>query len=107
MAAKSDCMLILHRIDSFPNVVIIIEPSSENLTMPRVAFFFGISIYMYMDNHGIPHCHAMYGDFAGSFSLEDGEPLAGEMPPAQAKKIKIFILNNQVELLEKWHELSD
>ncbi|EFA69581.1 hypothetical protein CEP10_09790 [Cylindrospermopsis raciborskii S07] len=107
MAAKSDCMLILHRIDSLPNVVIIIEPSSENLTMPRVAFFFGISIYMYMDDHGIPHCHAMYGDFAGSFSLEDGEPLAGEMPPAQAKKIKIFILNNQVELLEKWHELSD
>lgn len=59
-----------------------------------------------MDDHGIPHCHAMYGDYAGSFSIESGECLAGQMPPTQAKKIKNFILNNQVELLEKWNELS-
>jgi hypothetical protein len=74
--------------------------------MPRIAFFFGISIYMYMDDHGIPHCHAIYGDYAGSFSIESGECLAGEVPPSQAKKIKSFILNNQEELMEKWHELS-
>jgi Domain of unknown function (DUF4160) len=74
--------------------------------MPRIAFFFGISLYMYMDDHGIPHCHAIYGDYAGSFSIESGECLAGEVPPSQAKKIKSFILNNQEELMEKWHELS-
>ncbi|MFN5513707.1 MAG: DUF4160 domain-containing protein [Cyanobacteriota bacterium] len=48
----------------------------------------------------------MCADYAGSFSIEDGECLAGQMPPAQAKKIKRFILDNQVELLEKWNELS-
>jgi len=74
--------------------------------MPRIAFFFGISIYMYMDDHGVPHCHAVYGDYAGAFGLTDGVLLAGQMPPAQAKKIKTFILDNQNELLEKWHELS-
>ena len=75
--------------------------------MPRIAFFFGISIYMYMDDHGIPHCHAVYGDYAGAFSLADGALLAGQMPPSQAKKIKTFILDNQTELQEKWHELAD
>jgi len=76
------------------------------LQMPRIAFFFGISIYMYMDDHGVPHCHGIYGDYAGSFSIENGECLAGQMPPSQAKKIKNFILNNQCELMEKWNELS-
>lgn len=75
--------------------------------MPRIAFFFGISIYMYMDDHGIPHCHGIYGDYAGSFSIESGERLAGEMLPRQAKKIKEFILANQAELMEKWNELSN
>ncbi len=61
---------------------------------------------MYMDDHGVPHCHAMYADYAGSFSLDTGDCLAGQMPPSQAKKIKSFILSNQSELLEKWNELS-
>ena len=62
------------------------------------AFFFGVSIYMYMDDHGVPHCHAMYGDYAGSFSIENGECLAGQMPPNQAKKIKSFILDTPFPL---------
>ncbi len=53
--------------------------------MPRIAYFFGISIDMYLDAHGVPHCHAIDGDYAGAFSLEDGELMAGQMPPAQAK----------------------
>jgi hypothetical protein len=61
---------------------------------------------MYMDDHGIPHCHGIYGDYAGSFGIEDGELVAGEMPPRQAKKIKEFILANQTELMEIWDELS-
>jgi hypothetical protein len=74
--------------------------------MPRIAFFFGISIYLYMDDHGVPHCHAMYGDYAGAFRLDNGELMAGQMPPAQSKKIKRFICDNQTELQEKWDELS-
>ena len=74
--------------------------------MPRIAFFFEISIYMYMDDHGVPHCHAVYGEYAGSFSIIDGKLLAGQMPPAQTKKIQEFIQMNQSELIEKWNELS-
>mgnify|MGYP002841509716 FL=1 len=74
--------------------------------MPRIAYSLGISIYLYLDVHGTPHCHAMYGDYAGSFSLQDGSLLAGQMPPKQQKKIQDFISSNQEELMEKWNELS-
>ena len=74
--------------------------------MPRVAYFLGISIYLYMDDHGVPHCHAVYGDYAGSFSLENGKLLAGQMPPPQMKKIRNFIESNRDELMEQWNELA-
>ena len=74
--------------------------------MLRIAYFLGISIYLYLDEHGTPHCHLMDGDYAGSFSLQDGSLLARQMSPKQQKKIQNFISSNQEELIEKWNELS-
>ncbi|MFO7748760.1 MAG: DUF4160 domain-containing protein [Desulfobacteraceae bacterium] len=75
--------------------------------MPRIAFFFGISIYMYLGDHGKPHCHAVYGDYAASFLIEDGSILAGMIPPKQTRKITEWIISNKEDLLEKWNELTD
>ena len=61
---------------------------------------------MYLDDHGTPHCHGIYGDYAGSFSLENGKLLPRQMPPKQQKKIEEFIRQNQFELIESWNELS-
>ena len=61
---------------------------------------------MYMDDHGVPHCHGIYGDYAGSFSISNGELLSGQMPPKQSAKIKSFIELNKEDLLELWNELS-
>ncbi len=74
--------------------------------MPRIAYFFGISIYMYLDDHGTPHCHGVYGDYAASIAISDGAILAGQMPPKQERKIREWVLANQDELMEKWNELS-
>lgn len=30
--------------------------------MPRIAEFYGIVIYMYHREHGVPHFHAVYGE---------------------------------------------
>jgi hypothetical protein len=45
-------------------------PKEKN--MPVVARFYGILIKMYFSQseHGIPHFHAMYGEFNGVFSIE-------------------------------------
>ena len=29
--------------------------------MPRISEFYGIAIYMYYQDHGPPHVHAIYG----------------------------------------------
>ena len=46
------------------------------------------------------------GDYAGSFSLESGDLCAGQMPTAQLRKIKNFILSNKEDLMIKWNELT-
>ncbi len=62
---------------------------------------------MYMGDHGTPHCHGVFGDYAGSFSISAGTLLAGQIPPKQEKKIREWILSNREELLEKWYELTN
>ena len=74
--------------------------------MPRIAYFLGISIYLYLDDHGTPHCHVMYEDYAGAFSLQDGSLLAEQMPPKQQKNIQDFISSNKEELMDNWNEFS-
>lgn len=74
--------------------------------MPRIAYFLGISIYLYLDDHRTPHCHAIYEDHAGPLSLQDGSLLVGQMPPKQQKEIQNLISSNQEDLMEKWNELS-
>ncbi|MBC8554356.1 MAG: DUF4160 domain-containing protein, partial [Candidatus Brocadiales bacterium] len=40
--------------------------------MPVIAHFYGILIKMYFSQseHGVPHFHAMYGEYNGVFSIE-------------------------------------
>jgi hypothetical protein len=61
---------------------------------------------MFMGGHGVLHFHATYNEYAASFAISNGVPLAGQMPPAQTKKIQEFIKTNRTELMEKWNELS-
>lgn len=62
---------------------------------------------MYLGDHGTPHCHAIYGDYAASFDIENGSILAGQIPPKEEKKIKEWILLTSEELKEKWRELCE
>ena len=50
--------------------------------MPRISFFYGISIYMYWAeaHHARPHFHARYAGHAASIDLE-GNVIAGSLPP--------------------------
>ena len=47
--------------------------------MPVIAHFYGIIIKMYFSQseHGVPHFHAIYGEFNGVFSIETLEMMVG------------------------------
>ncbi|NCU31816.1 MAG: DUF4160 domain-containing protein [Candidatus Moranbacteria bacterium] len=38
--------------------------------MPIIARFYGILIKMYFREHGVPHFHALYGEFNGVFNID-------------------------------------
>ncbi len=56
--------------------------------MPVIAKFYGILIKMYFKEHGIPHFHALYGEYNGVFELETLEMIEGDLPQRAVRMIK-------------------
>ena len=45
--------------------------------MPRIAEFYGIAIYMYHREHGVPHFHALYGEHEAVIAIRGLRVLEG------------------------------
>jgi len=47
--------------------------------MPEISKFYGIIIYMYIDDHNPPHFHVWYDDYQAEITIKEGI-VRGEMP---------------------------
>ncbi len=77
--------------------------------MPLISQFYGILIRMFFkdqEQHHIPHFHAVYGEYSGSFSL-DGELIAGNVPQKQQKLISAWALIHHDELEALWKSIQE
>jgi len=72
--------------------------------VPRISFFYGISIYMYWNEarHAQPHFHARYAGHAASIDL-DGDVIAGSLPPRAQHLVAEWARLRRVELEANWH----
>jgi hypothetical protein len=72
--------------------------------MPIIARFYGIIIKMYFSQseHGVPHFHALYGEFNGVFAIGDLDMLEGDMPGRARKLVEEWGARYKSELLEMW-----
>lgn len=73
--------------------------------MPVISMFYGIIIRMYLLynlHHSLPHVHARYAEFEGSFGIDDGELLAGQLPRKQTRLVQAWIELHRDELLADW-----
>ena len=72
--------------------------------MPVIAHFYGILIKMYFSQseHGVPHFHAVYGEFNGVFSIETLEMIEGDLPARSQRLVKEWGTQYQSELLRMW-----
>ena len=72
--------------------------------MPVIARFYGIVIKMYFSQseHGIPHFHAIYGEFNGVFAIETLEMIEGDLPTRSRKLVKEWATMYKSELLHMW-----
>jgi hypothetical protein len=70
--------------------------------MPTISIFFGIVVQMYWRDHPPAHMHAYYQGHEGVFAIEDGELIAGSLPPTATKLIRGWIDERRDELLANW-----
>lgn len=70
--------------------------------MPIIARFYGILIKMYFKEHGVPHFHAIYGEFNGVYDIQTGEIIEGDLPARADRMVRDWAQSYQSELLEMW-----
>ena len=70
--------------------------------MPIIARFYGILIKMYFKEHGVPHFHAIYGEYNGVFNLKTLEMIEGDMPSRAMKMVKDWAKKYNNDLMEMW-----
>ncbi len=70
--------------------------------MPVVARFYGILIKMYFREHGVPHLHALYGEYNAVFDIQTLELLEGDLPIRATRMVKEWMGKHQSELLRMW-----
>ena len=74
--------------------------------MPIIARFYGILIKMYFREHGVPHFHALYGEFNGVFNIDKLEMIEGDMPKRAQKLITEWAAKYKNDLSEMWKTQS-
>ena len=70
--------------------------------MPRIAEFYGIVIYMYYRDHGIPHFHAVYGGSEAVIAIQGLRVLEGRLPPRALGLVRAWDKLNEGELGRDW-----
>jgi len=70
--------------------------------MPTIAWFYGIAIQMFYDDHNPPHLHARYGRARALVRLADGEIIAGELPLTARRMVREWTLARRADLEENW-----
>ena len=70
--------------------------------MPTIAFFHGIAIRMFFNDHAPPHLHAYSGDREAKFDIENGRLIGGKLSSAQRKLVQRWIAMYKTELQAAW-----
>lgn len=75
--------------------------------MPEISNFYGITIYMFFEDHNPPHFHVYYDDSSALVSILDGAILKGSLPPQAKRMVKKWLELHRDELLDNWNRLSN
>ena len=73
--------------------------------MPVIARFYGIIIKMYFSQseHGIPHFHAIYGEFNAVFAIHTMKMIEGDLPVRSQRLVEEWGNIYQKELEKMWN----
>lgn len=75
--------------------------------MPTIAFFHGIAIRMFFNDHAPAHFHAYHGSQEAKFDIETGQLTGGKMAGAQRKLVQAWIEMYKGELRMAWEAVRN
>lgn len=70
--------------------------------MPVIARFYGIVIKMYFREHGVPHFHAIYGEYNGVFELANLEMIEGDLPRRAQRLVREWAELYREDMRRMW-----
>jgi len=70
--------------------------------MPVIARFYGIVVRMYFREHGVPHFHAIYGEYVGVFDLAALKMIEGDLPARAQRLVISWARSYRHELTGMW-----
>lgn len=72
--------------------------------MPRISSFFGITIWIYWDDHNPPHFHAEYGEHEILIQIEDLRTYSGSLPSRAYSLVMEWAALHRDELMVCWQQ---
>ena len=70
--------------------------------MPTIAYFLGIAVRMFFNDHDPPHFHVRYQGFRARVRISDGEIIDGRLPPTVARVLKEWTDLRRDALMRNW-----
>ena len=72
------------------------------LSVPVIARFYGITVKMYFLDHGVPHFHAVYGEFNGVFEVSTLKMIEGDLPVRAQRLVRDWAERYRDEMARMW-----
>jgi hypothetical protein len=72
------------------------------LSVPRLSYFYGISIYMYPRDHNPPHFHVIYGEFSAQVQISSGAIIGGGLPIRAERLVGEWLAVHRLDLFRAW-----
>jgi uncharacterized protein DUF4160 len=70
--------------------------------MPTIAYFLGISVRMFFNDHDPPHFHVRYQGHRARVRISDGEVIGGRLPLTVARLLTEWTALRQEALMRNW-----
>jgi hypothetical protein len=70
--------------------------------LPTIAYFLGIAVRMYFNDHDPPHFHCRYQGFRARVLIASGEVIDGRLPPTVARVVRDWSVLRHDALMQNW-----
>jgi Domain of unknown function (DUF4160) len=77
-------------------------PATEH-ALPTIAYFLGIAVRMFFNDHDPPHFHVRYQGYRARILIANGEVVEGRLPVRVARLVKEWTDLRRSELMHNWH----